>query len=390
MISIRQCVDEKQIQTLKEQHNKFIFKEINKRLDFYIHLFTVLNEINGKKIGGKTIESKITSSRLLHHTQYESFIKTIFKRPHNFSKKAYTKLKYDKNFKVVKKDFDTVILLLKRLKSTEHSDFNLLQLDLSQRKESYFRYYSTLKKIYEPIKFLLEKIFDYDWFIALKPSTEWNAYKLTLGLGINVCCYCNKQYTFTLTKGSEKLTRPQLDHFLPQKYNPLLALNFFNLIPSCRVCNSDCKGDVNFSYSAYISPYENISSSQLFKYNYEPDSYLGAIGESQDLNIIIDYSVAKDIDTKKRFENNISVFEESLLVNQHKDLVQEILKRRYISNDKYIDVLINTFPKAKLTLEEAYQIAYGNFFDEKLFHKRPLSKLTKDIAFNTGSLKLKK
>lgn len=390
MISIRQCVDEKQIQTLKEQHNKFIFKEINKRLDFYIHLFTILKEINGKKTVGKTIESKITSSKLLHHTQYESFIKTIFKRPHKFSKKAYTKLKYDKNFKVAKKDFDTVILLLKRLKSSEDSDYNILNLDLSLRKESYFRYYSMLKKAYEPLKFLIEKIFDYDWFIALAPSTEWNAYKLTLGLGINVCCYCNKQYTFTLTKGSEKLTRPQLDHFLPQKHNPLLALNFFNLIPSCKICNSDCKGDKDFSFIGYFSPYENIPSSRLFKYDYKPENYSGAIGQSQELKITINYNSEESSDIISRIKNNVEVFEDNIIINQHKDLAQEILKRRYISNDKYIEVLIDTFPKAKLTLEEAYQIAYGNFYDEKLFHKRPLSKFTKDIALNTGSLKITK
>ncbi len=390
MISIRQSVDEKQIQNLKEQHNRFIFNEAIKRLDFYIHLFTVLKEINGKKIGNKAIASKIITTKLLHHTQYESFIKIIFKKPLNFSKKTYTKLKYDKNFKVAKKDFDTIIVLLLRLKSTKNSDYNLLQLDLSQRKESYFRYYSLLKKTYEPINFLLEKIFHYDWFISLKPNTEWNAYKLTLGLGINVCCYCNKQYTFTLTKGSEKLTRPQLDHFLPQKHNPLLALNFFNLIPSCRICNSDCKGDKNFSYITYFSPYENISSSQLFKYDYKPENYSGAIGHSQELKITIDYNSEESSEIISRIENNLKVFEENIIINQHKDLAQEILKRRYISNDKYIEILIDTFPDAKLTLEEAYQIAYGNFYDEKFFHKRPLSKLTKDIALNTGSLKITK
>ncbi|WP_336732717.1 hypothetical protein [Chryseobacterium sp. VD8] len=389
MISIRQCVSEERIQQLKTQHNSYIFKNIEKRINFYIHLFQVLKEINGKKITAKQIEKKIKSPTILHHKQYESYINIIFKRPYQFSEKKYNILKYDDRLKVKKKDFDIIISVLENLKSTKNFKHNLLQLDLTIRKDSYNYYYQSLVRRYKPIDFLQNKLFDYNWFVSLTPDKEWSAYKLTLGLDINVCCYCNKQYIFSLTSGTEKITRPQLDHFLSQKKHPLLSLNFFNLIPCCKICNSDCKHDQDFSHKENLSPYENVPSSQLFAYNYIPNSYLGAIGQNKDLQIIIDNKVESNPDLEKQITNNLIVFEEELLINEHKDLAQEILKKRHISNDKYIDILKKTFPDAKLTLSEAYQIAYGNFYDEKMFHKRPLSKFTKDIALNTGSLKTK-
>ncbi|MGE8536656.1 MAG: hypothetical protein ACN6OJ_18865 [Chryseobacterium sp.] len=389
MISIRQCVSEEKIQELKRLHNTFVFKEIEKRINFYIHLFQLLKEINGKKISAKEIEIKIKSPGILHYKQYESYINLIFKSPYQFSEKKYNKLKYDDRLKVKIKDFDIIIKLLKELKSTKDFEYNLLQLDLTKRKLSYNYYYQQLVKRYKPIGFLQNKLFDYNWFVSLTPDKDWSAYKLTLGLDINVCCYCNKQYIFSLTSGSQKITRPQLDHFLSQKKNPLLSLNFFNLIPCCKVCNSDCKHDQDFSHKENLSPYEDISSSQLFAYNYKPNSYLGAIGQNKDLQIKIENRVESNPDLEKQITNNLIVFEEELLINEHKDLAQEILKKRHISNDDYINILRNTFPDAKLTLSEAYQIAYGNFYDEKMFHKRPLSKFTKDIALNTGSLKTK-
>ncbi|WP_411377680.1 hypothetical protein ACLHWR_05170 [Flavobacterium psychrophilum] len=90
---------------------------------------------------------------------------------------------------------------------------------------------------------------------------------------------------------------------------------------------------------------------------------------------------------KAKIDGNTKVFELNKIINEHKDIVQEIIKKRHISNDNYIDTLQKTFPEAKLTLEEAYRLAYGNFYGEKDFNKRPLAKLTKDIAVSIGSLK---
>ncbi|MGO8608650.1 hypothetical protein ACC848_37385, partial [Rhizobium johnstonii] len=141
---------------------------------------------------------------------------------------------------------------------------------------------------FKPINFLLKKVFDYEeWFDKLTPDREWGPYQLTQKLGIKVCCYCNRQYTFSLSKGKNKITRPELDHFLPKNENPLLALSFFNLIPSCTICNRDCKGKISFSYKDYFSPYETNSKHALLRYDYIPTSYAGSVGQKDEIKVFI-------------------------------------------------------------------------------------------------------
>lgn len=85
------------------------------------------------------------------------------------------------------------------------------------------------------------KLFNYSgWFIT-KTSKRYCAYDLARNIDLNTCVYCNRNYTSTV----EKITRPQFDHYFSQTQHPLLALSFFNLIPSCAICNSNIKGKKN-------------------------------------------------------------------------------------------------------------------------------------------------
>ena len=61
-------------------------------------------------------------------------------------------------------------------------------------------------------------------------------------LKIRTCPYCNRNYTFTVKSsssaaGKKFTTRPEFDHFYCKSKHPLLALSFYNLVPSCSVCN---------------------------------------------------------------------------------------------------------------------------------------------------------
>ncbi len=96
----------------------------------------------------------------------------------------------------------------------------------------------------------LEKIFDYKSFTRYTKQ-RYNAYTLAKKLNINVCPYCNRQYTFL----QEAKTRPEFDHFYSQEQYPYLALSFFNLIPSCHVCNTHFKRNIKFDIDTHINPY---------------------------------------------------------------------------------------------------------------------------------------
>ncbi len=384
MISIRECVTKTDLRKIKDKHISFVSKEVEKRIDFYINLF---ESINSFSIGTKEITIKNKVNKFIHVKQYHPFIKVIFGNQKKFDKTKYLNLKKTFLFKVKAQNINLVIDKLKELKSKNKL---ILGLDLSFASQIKLDYYNNLRDIYfEPIDFLLKKIFDYEeWFESLAPDKDWGPYQLTQSLGIRVCSYCNRQYTFSLSKGKNKITRPELDHFLPKNEHPLLALSFFNLIPSCTICNRDCKGKVSFSYTDYFSPYEPNLKHELLKFDYIPTSYLGSIGETDEIKVFVKNDGAKlELGLKNKLDNTSKIFEHNTIIKEHKDIVQEIIRKRHISNDSYIQSLQKAFPGAKLTLEEAYRLAYGNFYDEKEFSKRPLAKLTKDIAISIGALK---
>ena len=66
----------------------------------------------------------------------------------------------------------------------------------------------------------------------------WNRHNFVQRLNLRVCPYCNRQYITSFYKNDRKVTTADIDHYFPKKQYPLLSMYFFNLIPSCSVCNS--------------------------------------------------------------------------------------------------------------------------------------------------------
>jgi len=54
-------------------------------------------------------------------------------------------------------------------------------------------------------------------------------------LKINVCPYCNENYTYYFTNNGKR--NYDFDHFFSQDDYPILAVSFYNWVPSCKVCN---------------------------------------------------------------------------------------------------------------------------------------------------------
>ncbi|MBV6427787.1 MAG: hypothetical protein KIPDCIKN_02309 [Haliscomenobacter sp.] len=117
----------------------------------------------------------------------------------------------------------------------------------------------------------VRKIISYKNF-QHKNKTKYDAFDLAENLNANTCSYCNRQYTVTvLDKKSEEghIARPQFDHFFPQSKYPLLALSFYNLIPSCSICNGTLKRDQEFNLDDYIHPYLH-DCNQHFRFSFSP------------------------------------------------------------------------------------------------------------------------
>lgn len=120
---------------------------------------------------------------------------------------------------------------------------------------------------------MLTKFFSYNNFKKKSrrdnlPGNQYCAYDICETLKIKSCPYCNIHKIHTI----ENKQRPALDHFFCQKDHPLLALSFYNLVPSCTFCNTTYKRDFDFEEDTNINPYREHFDGAL-KFNFLMEDY---------------------------------------------------------------------------------------------------------------------
>jgi len=247
------------------------------------------------------------------------------------------------------------------------------------------------KKLNEDFISQLENIFNYNEFI--KFDNLYNAYDLTERLNIKVCPYCNRNLISTLkpikkgTKTIKSGTRPTLDHFYLKSEYPYLALSFWNLIPSCYSCNSQFRNTKSFSILTNIHPYLN-SFEKLLYFVTDISDITEFIGNSQN-KINIELKETKNT-TKNSYKlskakKNSSIFRLQELYNQnHKEDVREIIQKTIIYGDTYSKSLFDNWKDIFVDEYDAQRMMLGNYTKKTDFEKRPLAKLTRDIAEELG------
>jgi hypothetical protein len=235
---------------------------------------------------------------------------------------------------------------------------------------------------------LISFLFDYENF-SKKDSiytSNWGAYKLTEKLQANTCLYCNRAYTITVIKNDNSVIRPELDHFLPKSIHPILALSFYNLIPSCHTCNSNLKGKINFSLDKYFHPYLSSFDIQKIRFKYHPIDADGLIGNPDKNEIELDLSfVSKN---RHQIEENIKLFKLNEIYNEHKEILQSLQKLQYNSKrleDIFSNILIDKENNPIFNSEqEIYELFIRNKYSELDFHKNIMAKFERDLAIDIG------
>jgi len=211
---------------------------------------------------------------------------------------------------------------------------------------------------------------------------KWSPYRLAKEIAVNVCPYCNRSYTFLLGTDIQKGTRFEFDHFFDKANHPYLALSFYNLVPSCHICNSNLKGSNKFNLQDNMHPFiEGFSEDILFSISPRNINFIN--GKNTAYRVKFRKNSLSNWDNKKikAAFRNISTFRLSGLYNMHKDYINEIIRKSITYNEDYIKEL---FKKYEGTLfnseEEVRSMVLGNYIQEADFLKRPLAKLTRDIA----------
>lgn len=188
-------------------------------------------------------------------------------------------------------------------------------------------------------------------------------------IGIDTCFYCNRNYTINHTK---KHARAELDHWFPKTQFPLLALSFYNLIPSCHSCNH-IKGNPTIDWdnalNEYVHPYIN-EEFEGFNFDFFYKKKLDKLK-------VETRCFKKSIKTNKTLEFN--KIKDIYDAHSEKEL-RDLVNLRYKYSNNYIKILTeDTFKNLKISKEEIYRMVFGIEIEENNYHKRPFSKFKKDI-----------
>lgn len=244
----------------------------------------------------------------------------------------------------------------------------------------------------------LVKILNYEYFNAKgkydkrKPETEvadrYNSYHLTSSLGFNTCVYCNRNYINTITSGIRLgkfknlrvprkflIARPTLDHWFPKSKYPILAISFFNLIPTCNICNSSIKGASILTLDKHFHPYHrNLDTDRQldYRFNYMLDT-------SEKPRLIID---AKNNFSIKAIEE----YSIEKLYTSHEDELQRLFKLKKHFGNSYLRNLHTILEDTDISGIEMQKLIFGNITSAEEALKHPLSKFRSDILRKLGIL----
>ncbi|GEM54932.1 hypothetical protein B0A58_02805 [Flavobacterium branchiophilum NBRC 15030 = ATCC 35035] len=234
-------------------------------------------------------------------------------------------------------------------------------------------------------KHVLNFIFNYDSF-RKQSKDRINGYWLSEQLGIQCCPYCNRNYTTSHQtyyknkngNSEKKFVFPEFDHFYPKKNYPLTALSFYNLIPSCNICNTHFKNDRD--PAEIFHPYTKVENNH-FNFKGFPNDVATLYGADNKITLDFDYNSSKD-EINKQIEKSIEFFGiKDIYEKCHSDLIKEIIHKKLAFSDTYINILQSTY---NIGFEEAYRILFEVYFEDDKLHKRPFSKLKKDILKELG------
>jgi len=188
-------------------------------------------------------------------------------------------------------------------------------------------------------------------------------------LNIDTCPYCNRNYIYSLSKSAK--IKPDLDHYYPKSLYPYFGVSFYNLIPSCQTCNGlGGKSETDPFVENMISPYLLKSDDYKFTFDLTKLDYLSPLDGKSSI----------DIKFSKQVDGNVRVFKLKDLYQLHSDHVLELIIKSEVNyNDKYRQYL-NNYKGLSFTDAEIDRVLIGNYTSLSELHKRPFSKLYRDIA----------
>lgn len=190
-------------------------------------------------------------------------------------------------------------------------------------------------------------------------------------LGIKACVYCNVQYALTVNHSKGMF---ELDHRYPKSEFPFLCTSFFNLQPSCPICNHG-KRTATAVFGLYTSDPKELKPFHLLT---NPSLYLSK--RRFDQKLISIHLVASDVNNVHQVKlafNHEKNFEIDATYRELNDVAEETIWRCRSYDDTYKELFLKNFPEL-YDNDSLHRFIFGTYADGNV-HSRPLTKLIRDI-----------
>lgn len=208
----------------------------------------------------------------------------------------------------------------------------------------------------------LNRIF-YNIFISniYENNKRFDGLKFVQSISLNTCPYCNRAYIYSIKKNG--IIRPEIDHFYPKAFYPYLGLSFYNLIPSCSICNgTTAKGNKDSNKDNLKNPYEVKEDDFKFKLDITSPSKF-------------------DITLDKKIDSNNDYFKLEEFYKYHDDIAHELyIKFKQENTKEHFNSLKKSLSGIGFDEDEIHRFLTCGYLKDEDLHKRPLSKLIKDIS----------
>lgn len=205
---------------------------------------------------------------------------------------------------------------------------------------------------------------DWEKVRSFNESARWSPYTFVFWSGVRVCPYCNRQYITPVITKKRKRMRADLDHFWPKSKYPIFSMSIYNLVPSCKFCNSSLKHEADPGIDAPHPYYEDYD--QYFSFSITDK-------DSDNPKIIID-----------RFDNEIKPLLDMFSIEDqykfHGNVAKDFLIKTQLYQPKFIEALLQNS-----TYHDAYKllpIIVGYPINREKITEDALGKLKRDLAIH--------
>jgi len=199
--------------------------------------------------------------------------------------------------------------------------------------------------------------------------------EVAMMLNVKSCPYCNMHYTLYANeqrpRSVRKLSKFQFDHFFDKSRYPMLSMSFYNLIPSCPMCNQGkSAGQLSLTYHPYHSDIHKL-------FHFEMQDPLGPYTAAR-INDEVKIKLVPEtgVDTKE-FDDYKKMFHLEALYSRHGDVIQEVYDKAYEA-PYYLSPSSFSFLGSR-TQEYIQRLWLGNYIKPNEIERRPLAKFMQDI-----------